>query len=90
PTTECVGACPAWVNRKYARLVEKVVDQLDEEVCSTHQEQGCPYATPGCQLERGACVDRRCVGVPVLPGPRPELEPVDANPAGIKELAESP
>ncbi|MCH6561606.1 MAG: hypothetical protein IH800_04190 [Myxococcales bacterium] len=90
PTTECAGACPAWVNRKYARLVEKAIDQLDEEVCSTHQEQGCPYATPGCQLERGACVDRRCVGVPVLPGPRPELEPVDANPAGIQELAESP
>jgi hypothetical protein len=80
------------VNRKYARLVEKVIDQLDEEVCSTHQEQGCPYATPACQLERGACVDRRCVGVPILPGPipRPQLEPVDAIPAGSQELAESP
>ncbi len=64
-TTECVGTCGAWVNQRYAEVVKRAIDQLDEKICSTYQEDGCPFATPACQLERGACVRGQCVGVPV-------------------------
>ena len=87
-----MGTCGAWVNRKYADLLGDVIDKLDKHICRTYQEDGCPFATPGCQLQRGACVDRRCVGVPALPepGPRPEPNPVGVNPGGIREIAPSP
>lgn len=65
-TTECVGTCGAWVNRRRAPFVEQAIERLDEQICSTYQEDGCPFMTPGCRLERGKCIEGRCAGVPIL------------------------
>jgi len=87
-TTECMGTCGAWVNRKYADLVGSAIEKLDEHICGSYKEDGCPFATPGCQLQRGACVDRRCVGVPIRP--HLERDPVSVKPGSIQEIAPSP
>ena len=80
-STECQGTCGAWVNRRYRHRVGKIVRRLDERICSTYLEDGCPRAIPLCMFQRGLCVDGHCRGVPVLPIP---LDP-DAD-VGILEV----
>ncbi len=71
-STDCQGDCGAYVNAKYARRVQSFIDHVDERYCSTYQEDGCPYATPDCQLTVGACVRGLCTGVPPTePNPLP-------------------
>lgn len=70
-STECRGTCGAWVNRLFAPSLKRAIHALDRRVCSTYIEDGCPFATPGCLLEVGRCVENRCVGRPVRPDPGP-------------------
>ncbi len=78
-STECIGACDSYVNKKFAGRLVRAIDKIDERVCDTFQEDGCPFVTPACLLQRPACQHNRCVGVPRLPGP-PRPRPIsDAN-----------
>lgn len=70
-STRCMGTCGAWVNAHHEHRVERIISRIDRRICRSFQEDGCPFATPGCLFERGACVDGRCRGVPVLPIPAP-------------------
>jgi len=74
-STQCQGTCGEFVNKEYARRVSARIDWVDEEVCSTYQQDGCPFATPACLAVRPACVHNRCTGVPIHPGP-PRPRPV--------------
>ena len=68
-STECLGTCGAWVNRSFERYVRKAIRLINHRVCATYLEDGCPFATTACVFERGACVKRRCVGLPGLLAP---------------------
>ena len=74
--TECGGTCGEYVNRDLAKHFMKAVAWFDRKVCSEYQDDGCPFATPGCLVTVGRCVDHRCEGVPLQigPPPRPLLE----------------
>lgn len=61
--TECFGTCGAFVNKKRASLVGRAMRYIDHKVCSTYQDDGCPYATPGCLFQQPACVGGVCTGV---------------------------
>ncbi len=79
-STGCGGTCGAYVNEKFFDPLSKKIRWLDERVCSTYQEDGCPFATPACLPTRAACIENRCVGVPLQPGPprpRPIISDVD-------------
>ena len=71
-STECVGTCGAFVNKKYARSIQRNIWRLNRKVCGSYQEDGCPFATPACLATEPACVKNRCTGVPILPDPRPQ------------------
>lgn len=70
--TECGGTCGAYVNRERAKHFEKAVDWFDAKICSDYQKDGCPFATPGCLATVPRCVNHRCEGAPIRPGPPPE------------------
>lgn len=63
-STQCQGTCGAYVNRMFARRVQRFIDQVDERHCTGYQEAGCPFATPDCQETVGACVGGACVAAP--------------------------
>ncbi len=74
-STHCLGTCGAWVNAQHEHRVERIIDRIDRRTCRSFQDDGCPFATPACMFERGACVDGRCRGVLVLPVPaRPDSD----------------
>jgi hypothetical protein len=87
--TRCGGTCGAWVNRKLAPHVERAVAWFDRKICEGFVEDGCPYATPGCLATAGRCVEGRCEGVPILPGPPPILEESAVSDA-LQHLEASP
>ncbi len=68
-STECLGTCGEWVNRRHERRVLRFVHRLDRRICSTFNEDGCPTATPACLFQRGLCIDGECRGVSILPRP---------------------
>lgn len=59
-STGCQGACGEWISRMYVVPFDRRLDRIDRRVCGTYQDDGCPYATPGCIADRGACVRGRC------------------------------
>lgn len=63
--TECQGSCGAWVNRMYAEPATRAIHRIDARICDGFQEDGCPYATPGCLATEGVCRHGRCRGVAV-------------------------
>ncbi len=70
-STQCGGSCGAFINERFEEKVGRRIERLDEKICDGFREDGCPFATPACQAVRGVCVEGRCAGVPLLPGPRP-------------------
>ncbi len=79
PATGCQGACPAYVNRRYAERVQNFINHVDERYCTGYQEDGCPFSTPSCQQTVGACVRGQCTAVPA-PRPNPEPLPIEPRP----------
>ncbi len=69
--TECRGTCGAWIHKRYERKVSHRIDEIDMRICDGFIENGCPFATPACLLERPACREGVCVGVPA------RIEPID-------------
>jgi hypothetical protein len=61
--TLCQGACGAWVNRMHAKPVTRIIDRIDSRICDGYQEDGCPYAIPGCLETKGVCRRGKCRGV---------------------------
>ncbi|MFQ5514050.1 MAG: hypothetical protein ACE5FG_06380 [Myxococcota bacterium] len=64
-STRCRGTCGAWVNRRHADRARAKIRAIDELICASYQEDGCPFATPACLHERGVCVRGHCIGVPI-------------------------
>jgi hypothetical protein len=92
-STECQATCGAWINRRYQHRVEKMIDRLDERICSEYQEDGCPRAIPICAFERGLCVDGQCRGISVMPIPVPpghDLEIIEIPGDRLLELQRDP
>jgi hypothetical protein len=87
-STECLGTCGEWVNRRYERRVLRFVHRLDRRVCSTFNEDGCATATPACLHERGLCVDGECRGVSILPKPLSAESDVHLLEIPLRELEE--
>ena len=85
-TTQCGGTCGAFINGKYEEKVGRRIRRFDHKICDGFVEDGCPFATPGCQAVRGVCVEGRCAGVAVLPGPRPRPILLDFEQAGGRKL----
>ncbi len=79
PATGCQGACPAYVNRRYADRVQNFINYIDERYCTGYQEAGCPFSTPSCQETVGRCVRGQCTAVEA---PRPNPLPVEPVPVG--------
>ena len=61
-STECQGSCGAFVRRNFRKRFDRRIRRLDRRVCTGYQQDGCPYATPGCIGEQGICINRRCAG----------------------------
>jgi hypothetical protein len=88
-STECMGTCGAWVNRRYQHRVERIIRRLDQRICSTYREDGCPVAMPLCLFDRGLCVDGQCRGVPVLPIPIEPTTELDVLEIPLQELQQN-
>lgn len=65
-STRCQGTCGAWVHHRRADFVRRTVNYLDRSLCAAYERDGCPYATPRCVNEAGACREGRCQGVPPI------------------------
>lgn len=63
-STECEGTCGTFVNRMRRSFVARANRYLDHKICSAYQDDGCPYATPGCLQLEPACVEGLCTGRP--------------------------
>ena len=59
-STGCQGACPGVVAKEYADAYESFRASIDQRVCSTYRDDGCPYATPRCVNASPKCVDGAC------------------------------
>ncbi|MGH7788108.1 MAG: hypothetical protein ACRERC_14645 [Candidatus Binatia bacterium] len=62
-SSACRATCGAWVSRRYADRVGRLIDYLDQRYCTTYRSDNCPFTTPRCINERAACVDHVCTGV---------------------------
>ena len=89
-STRCGGTCGAYVNKEYAKDVQRFVHNLDAKVCSDFEKLGCPFVTPGCLATVPGCVEGRCVGIPVTPGPGPRPMPLPQRPEFGKRLELAP
>lgn len=65
-STRCQGTCGAWVHHRRADFVRRTVAYLDRSLCAAYERDQCPYATPRCINEVGACREGRCQGVPPI------------------------
>ncbi len=70
-STRCRGTCGAWINEERSERLAGKIDRLDERLCASYREDGCPYAAPICLMEKPACVEARCVGLGVVEPPWP-------------------
>jgi hypothetical protein len=59
----CRDTCGAWVNRRYAERVKKLIDYLDQRYCATYASDGCAKPAIRCPQQHGACVHGLCTGV---------------------------
>ena len=66
-STGCGAGCGAWVNRRYADRLARMIDYIDQRYCATYRADGCSVGAPQCAQLRGACVDGLCTGVPATP-----------------------
>jgi hypothetical protein len=62
-STGCLGTCGAWIHRRYAERVERLIQRIDARYCSSYREDGCRFVTPPCRREVGACIAGRCTGI---------------------------
>lgn len=76
-STGCGGTCGAFVNKYRADRVEHAIGRLDRAICSSYQEDGCPFATPSCLPLAPACREHRCTGVPLVIDPPTPIRPID-------------
>lgn len=59
-STGCRGQCGAAVLATHADAYEALRSTVDERVCSTYRDDGCPYAVPRCAKTTAQCVEGRC------------------------------
>lgn len=87
-STECLGTCGEFVNRRFADRIERGRQKLDRRVCSDYQADGCPYATPTCVSSSPHCVKGRCQGSPFGSQPGVERAPsFDLSDSGTATIA---
>ncbi len=87
--TECGGTSGAYVNRDRVDPVRKAIAWFDARICSDYREDGCPFATPGCLVTVGRCVNHRCEGVPLGIGPPPRPLPGEETSGGALQALEA-
>jgi hypothetical protein len=63
-STACRATCGAWVNRRYAERIGRLIAYVDQRYCATYRADQCPFTTPRCAAERGACLQGLCSAAP--------------------------
>ena len=65
-STQCVGSCGVYVNRRRAHRVQRGIERLDRKICGDFVEDGCAFGPVFCLavVRQPGCVDNRCTAVP--------------------------
>lgn len=59
-STGCGGWCGSSVLAEHEDAYENLRSSIEERVCSTYREDGCPYGGPRCGKTTPQCVEGRC------------------------------